>query len=54
MPTYEYHCRDCETTFQTVQSMADREKRKPRCPECESKDVEQILTPFFPRTSSKS
>jgi putative FmdB family regulatory protein len=54
MPTYQYRCRDCNHSFERVQSMQEHGKRRPRCPDCEGENVEQVLSPFFARTSSKT
>jgi putative FmdB family regulatory protein len=54
MPTYEYRCRDCHEVFDRVEALADHGSRRPPCPKCKSKNVEQVLTPFFAKTSHKS
>jgi putative FmdB family regulatory protein len=54
MPTYEYRCRDCHHVFDRVESLAHHGDRHPGCPNCKSKNVEQIPTPFFAKTSHKS
>jgi putative FmdB family regulatory protein len=48
---YEYACRDCEHTFETL--VFDGEKVE--CPECRSGRLERLLSvPAKPRTESQS
>ncbi len=54
MPTYEYRCRDCHHVFDRVEPLAQHGDRRPNCPKCKSKNVQQVLTPFFAKTSHKS
>ena len=54
MPTYEYRCRDCHHVFERVEPLAQHGDKRPNCPKCKSKSVEQVLTPFFAKTSHKS
>jgi len=54
MPTYEYRCHDCERVFDRVESLAAHGDKNPRCPNCKSKNVEQVLTTFFAKTSHKA
>jgi putative FmdB family regulatory protein len=54
MPTYEYRCPDCHHVFDRVEPLAQHGDRHPNCPKCKSKNVEQVLTPFFAKTSHKS
>ncbi len=42
MPLYEYRCRDCEKRFEEFVLGASR----PRCPSCESRRVEKLLSVF--------
>ena len=53
MPTYEYHCRDCENVFDRVEPLSEHGTRAPKCPKCKSRNVEQVLTSFFAKTSHK-
>jgi putative FmdB family regulatory protein len=41
MPIFEYHCRECEHAFEVLILPRSPE---PRCPECESKDIEKLLS----------
>ncbi len=54
MPTYEYRCRDCNTVFDRIEPQAEHGHKPPLCPKCKSKSVEQVLTPFFAKTSHKA
>jgi putative FmdB family regulatory protein len=54
MPTYEYRCRDCHHVFDRVEPLAEHGGKHPGCPKCKSKNVEQLLTPFFAKTSHKT
>jgi putative FmdB family regulatory protein len=54
MPTYEYRCRDCHEVFDRVEPLAEHGDKSPTCPKCKRKHVEQVLTPFFAKTSHKS
>ena len=54
MPIYEYRCRGCEHVFDRVEALTEHGQKAPQCPNCKSKNVEQVLTPFFAKTSHKS
>jgi len=54
MPIYEYRCRDCHEVFDRTEPLAEHGGKSPNCPKCKSKNVEQVLTPFFAKTSHKS
>jgi len=41
MPIYEYGCKYCEHTFEVLQKVNSRRKRK--CPECGQKNALNIL-----------
>jgi putative FmdB family regulatory protein len=49
MPLYEYHCRQCELTFESlIRSASDQ----PSCPECHSIDVaKQLSVPAMAHTA---
>jgi putative FmdB family regulatory protein len=53
VPTYEYRCRDCENVFDRVEPLSEHGTRVPTCPKCKSRNVEQVLTSFFAKTSHK-
>ncbi len=54
MPTYEYRCEKCKTTFKRMDSISEHERAKPQCPKCGSKQVSQVPGRFFVVTSKKS
>jgi len=41
MPTYEYACSNCEHSFEIVQSMKEKTKRK--CPLCKKIKLERVI-----------
>jgi putative FmdB family regulatory protein len=53
VPTYEYRCRDCANVFDRIESLSEHGARVPKCPKCNSRNVEQVLTSFFAKTSHK-
>ena len=54
MPTYEFVCEKCGKSFSVIISLSDYEKKKYKCPKCESKKVKQQITSFQAVTSRKS
>ena len=48
MPIYEYSCRNCTHQFEALV----RGSRVPKCPECESPDLERLLS--LPAVKSES
>jgi putative FmdB family regulatory protein len=54
MPTYEYRCRDCQNVFDRVERLTEHGEKAPACPKCKSKNVQQVMTPFFAKTSHKA
>ena len=44
MPTYEYHCKECDGRFEIVESLREHERRRARCPECGGRDVERVFS----------
>ncbi|MDI6765469.1 MAG: zinc ribbon domain-containing protein [Bacteroidota bacterium] len=55
MPTYEYHCLNCDKIFTLQLSFEEYEKKKtPDCIYCQSKNVKQILSGVSVVTSKKS
>ncbi|MHC4538172.1 MAG: FmdB family zinc ribbon protein [Planctomycetota bacterium] len=53
MPTYEYKCRKCGSTFERTLSYA-KHKRVPKCPGCGSAKVEQLICSFLALTGKKA
>lgn len=45
MPTYEYFCPDCSTTFDLQRAMDDRDLPAP-CPECRTVKASRLLSVF--------
>ena len=43
MPIYEYHCKSCQHEFE---ALVLPHKPEPECPECQSKDLEKLLSGF--------
>lgn len=42
MPTYEYHCPDCDHRFELFQSMTAEPAKD--CPSCESSNVKRLIS----------
>lgn len=53
MPIYEYLCRPCETAFDEIRSVADRDEPVP-CPDCATLTATRTPPSFFVRGSSAS
>lgn len=45
MPLYEYQCQDCGKIFELLRRFSEADKDVV-CPECESENVERILSGF--------
>jgi putative FmdB family regulatory protein len=54
MPTYDYKCRDCNKKFSLVLTVEVHDKKKVKCPSCQSRKVDQQLAAFYAVTSKKS
>lgn len=54
MPIYEYRCRDCHHIFDRTEPLSEHGRNRPTCPNCDSRNVEQVMTTFFAKTSHKS
>ena len=48
MPIYEFVCKDCHTTFETL-CFSKRDVEEVRCPRCGSRRVGKLLSPFSSR-----
>ena len=54
MPRYEFVCENCQKSFTLDIKMAEYEKKKFRCPKCNSMKTRQQITSFQTITSKKS
>ncbi|HUK20564.1 MAG TPA: FmdB family zinc ribbon protein [Gemmatimonadales bacterium] len=54
MPIYEYRCTKCRQRFSHAEEIAARGRRRPACPKCKSRAVEQVYSAFFAKTIRKS
>jgi putative FmdB family regulatory protein len=54
MPLYDYKCRQCGQESLLALTLKEHESGEATCPHCGSKDLEQLITSFIARTSSKS
>ena len=54
VPTYSYKCKKCKKRFEEILSLKEYAEEKRKCPKCGSRDVEQVLDLFTPKTSRKS
>jgi putative FmdB family regulatory protein len=54
MPTYEYLCENCQKEFSMILSFSEHEKGDIICPECNSKQVKQLISTFVAQTRKKS
>ena len=46
MPTYEYQCPHCNKIFEKNMTIEKKKKIKVTCPDCQSKDVNQLFFGF--------
>ena len=46
MPTYDFTCEKCKKNFTLTMTMQERDRKKPKCPKCNSTRVRQRLTGF--------
>ncbi len=44
MPFYDLKCRDCGKEFNIMASMSDRERQAIKCPDCGSRELDQIFS----------
>jgi putative FmdB family regulatory protein len=55
MAVYDFKCGNCRKKFTLTMSITEYADRKRfRCPKCNSAKVERIFQPFFAQTSKKS
>lgn len=54
MPLYAYKCLKCGKECLLALTLKEHEAGTASCPSCGSKELEQLITSFIARTSSKS
>ena len=54
MPIYEFKCQKCGHRFNSVESIAEHDKHKEKCPQCASAEVESLISAVTVKTSKKS
>ncbi|HUL48734.1 MAG TPA: FmdB family zinc ribbon protein [Gemmatimonadales bacterium] len=54
MPIYEYRCTKCRKRFSQAEEITAHGRRRPACPKCHSRAVEQVYSAFFAKTIRKS
>ena len=52
MPIYDFHCRACDHEFEALVRPQDQEP--PKCPSCQSVDLERLLSSFAVSTAEKT
>jgi putative FmdB family regulatory protein len=45
MPIFEYHCKACQTHFEEIRKVAEKDQKAP-CPKCASSETERLLSRF--------
>jgi putative FmdB family regulatory protein len=43
MPLYDYHCKDCDSTFEVRLTFAEADNAHPVCPKCASEHVNRRI-----------
>jgi len=54
MPHYEYFCHACKRSFSKTLTPAEFAEGAIVCPHCGSKEVEKLVTAFYPISSRES
>ena len=54
MPLYEYRCRECKKSFSVRMRISEHERKRPKCPKCGSRKLDQRYGTFFAKTTKKS
>ena len=54
MPLYDYKCLKCGKECLLALTLKEHESKAATCPSCGSQELEQLITSFIARTSSKS
>ena len=44
MPIYEFRCLECSTVFELLQLTKESDKKGMKCPQCNSTEVERLLS----------
>ena len=52
MPIYEYKCRGCGNEFEAL--LMPKSKEPPKCPSCQSEELEQLLSAFGVNSAERS
>ena len=52
MPIYEYKCRGCGNEFEAL--ILPQSKGAPKCPSCQSQNLEQLLSGFVASSEERS
>jgi putative FmdB family regulatory protein len=53
-PSYDYRCAKCNKKFTAILSIGEHDAGKVKCPKCGYRKLEQLVTAFQVKTSSKS
>jgi putative FmdB family regulatory protein len=54
MPVYDFRCAGCGHEFTLTMTIKEREAEEIKCPKCGATKPDQLLAPFFTKTSRKS
>ncbi len=54
MPTYDFRCSGCKKKFSLTMGIAERGRKRIKCPKCQSQKVEPVFSAFFAKTSRKA
>jgi len=53
MPTYDFRCNACKKSFSLTMGIAERSRKRIKCPKCASAKTEPVFSTFFAKTSRK-
>lgn len=54
MPVYEFHCSECDHKFTIAETFKEHEEHKEKCPKCGSRNIKQLISEVYAKTSKKS
>jgi putative FmdB family regulatory protein len=55
VPYYDYHCKECGKAFTVKETFAEHDGHKRvKCPLCESRRTERVISEVFAQTAKKS